>query len=75
MTKPRRLPYRVFMIAALAVLMIILPAATSSSQTDCCNRCLKRFEQCDANTIVCCQIYTACVQQCQGGCPACPDAE
>ena len=71
----RTLPYRVLMIAALAVSMFLVPTATSSSQSDCCNRCLQRFQQCDGTTIVCCKIYKACVQQCQGGCAACPDEE
>ena len=78
MTKSRKvrlLLYRSLMIVALAVSMFMLPTATSGSQSDCCNRCLKRFQQCDANTIICCQIYTACVQQCPARCPACPDEE
>ncbi len=76
MTKPRTLRtllYRFLALVVLAASLIVLPAVKSSSQSDCCNSCLQRFLQCDANTIVCCKIYTSCVQQCQGGCPACPD--
>lgn len=76
MTKPRTsrtLLYRLLILIALAVSLIALPTATPSPQSDCCNKCLQRFLQCDANTIVCCNIYNSCVQQCQGGCPACPD--
>jgi hypothetical protein len=76
MTKSKRmkiLVYRFLAIVVLAVSLIVLPAGTSSSQTDCCGKCLERFFQCDANSIVCCQIYTSCVQHCQGGCPSCPD--
>jgi len=69
----RTLLYRFLVLVALAVSLIVLPTALSSSQSDCCNRCLQRFLQCDANTIVCCKLYAGCVQQCQGGCPACPD--
>jgi len=76
MSKPRRLRaflYRSLALAVLAVSLIVLPAVKSSSQSSCCLKCLERFAQCDANTIVCCQIYASCVQQCQGGCSACPD--
>jgi hypothetical protein len=78
MKKPRRLKiavYRFLTIVAVAASMAALPASTSSSQSDCCNKCLERFSQCDGTTIVCCRIYRGCVQQCQGGCPSCPDEE
>jgi len=69
----RTLFYRFLALVVLAVSLIVLPTATSSSQSDCCTKCLQRFEQCDGTTIVCCKIYDSCVHQCQGGCPACPD--
>ncbi len=69
----RRRLYRFLVLAALAVSLGVLPAAKSSSQSDCCTKCLQRFLQCDGTTIVCCNIYKTCVQQCQGGCPSCPD--
>jgi hypothetical protein len=71
--KLRKLLYRFLAMAVLAVSLVVLPTATSNSQTSCCNRCLERFRQCDGTTIVCCKIYNACVQQCQGGCQSCPD--
>jgi len=69
----RVLLYRLLVLAVLAASLIVLPAVGSSPQSDCCTTCLERFFQCDANTLVCCKLYTSCVQQCQGGCPACPD--
>jgi hypothetical protein len=69
----RSLRYRFLAIVALALTMIMLLGATANPQSDCCNKCLARFQQCDGNTIVCCQIYDACVQQCRDRCPSCPD--
>lgn len=69
----RALLYRFLAAAVLAASLIVLPAVRSSSQSDCCTACLERFFQCDGTTIVCCKIYTSCVQQCQGGCATCPD--
>jgi hypothetical protein len=71
--KLRRLLYRFLAMVVLAAALVVLPTATTSSQTSCCNVCLERFQQCDGTTIVCCKIYNACVQQCQGGCRSCPD--
>ena len=74
MKRPRILLYRVLMIVALAASLLVLPGANSSARSGtCCQRCLERFLQCDGTTIVCCQIYNSCVQQCSGGCPSCPD--
>ena len=70
--KPRKLIHRFLVMAVLAISLVVLPAATSSSQISCCATCMERFNQCDANTIVCCQIYNACVQQCRERCPRCP---
>lgn len=70
--KLRKLLYRFLVMVVLGVSLAVLPA-TSSSQTSCCKKCLERFNQCDGTTIVCCRIYDGCVQQCQGGCPSCPD--
>ena len=73
MTVSRKLIYRLLVMVLLAVSLVVLPSATSNSQTSCCTKCMERFNQCDANNIVCCQIYNACVQQCQNRCPRCPD--
>lgn len=76
MTTFRSLRYRVLVLAALVVSLIALSApATSPQSTTCCNQCLLRFQQCDGNTIVCCQIYSACVAQCPSECQKCPDAK
>lgn len=76
MTKSRRLVslrYRMLTLAALLVCLMALFAPTTSPQsTTCCTRCLQRFQQCDANNIVCCQFYSSCVAQCTGDCPSCP---
>jgi len=73
LNKLRCLRYRLLAIAAVLVCVVALLAPASRTQsTTCCNACLKRFNQCDANNIVCCQIYDSCVQQCTGGCPSCP---
>lgn len=76
MTKLRgfsSLRYRVLALAALLMCLTALLAPTTSPQsTTCCNACLQRFNQCDANNVVCCQIYNSCVSQCTGGCPSCP---
>jgi hypothetical protein len=69
----RALRYRFLVIVAMAVSLVLLLATPSSSRSTCCDSCLKRFYQCDGNTIVCCQLYNSCVQQCQGRCPSCPD--
>ena len=69
----RSLRYRVLALAALLICLTALLAPTTSPQSTCCNACLKRFQQCDANNIVCCKIYNSCISQCQGGCPSCPD--
>lgn len=66
--------YRFLVIVALSGLLIGLSAAASSPQASCCKTCLQRFEQCDGTTIVCCQLYDACVQHCQSDCGPCPDA-
>lgn len=71
--KLRKLLFRSFAMAVLAGALILLPIVTTSSETTCCNKCLERFYQCDANNIVCCQIYNACVQHCQTECQSCPD--
>jgi hypothetical protein len=75
MTKSRRgssLRFRLLAIAALLICLMALLAPAASPQISCCSKCLERFNQCDANSIVCCQIYNSCVQQCVGGCPSCP---
>jgi hypothetical protein len=64
---------RLAAVLALAAFLFLLPTVTSSSQSSCCSICLDRFYQCDGTTAVCCKLYASCVQQCQGGCPACPD--
>jgi hypothetical protein len=69
----RSLRYRVLAIAAFLICLTALFApATSPQSTSCCDACLKRFQQCDANNIVCCKIYASCVSQCPGTCPSCP---
>lgn len=76
MTKSRRLRalrYRFLAIVVMVLSSVALLAAPSPSRTTCCDDCLKRFYQCDGNTIVCCKIYNQCVRSCQGGCPTCPD--
>lgn len=76
MTKSRRsrMPlYRFVAIIVLAASLMILPAGASRSQSTCCNTCLQRFFQCDGTTMVCCELYQRCVQQCQTTCPSCPD--
>ena len=76
MTKSRRLRalrYRFLAIVVMLMASVALLAAPSPSRTTCCDNCLKRFYQCDANTIVCCQMYTQCVQHCPSECPSCPD--
>ena len=76
MTKSRRsgMPlYRFLALVLLATFLIILPAGASPSQSSCCNTCLQRFFQCDANNIVCCELYQKCVEQCQTPCQSCPD--
>ena len=76
MNKLRSLRYRLLALAALLVCLTVLLAPVSRTQsTTCCNACLKRFQQCDANSIVCCQIYDSCVQQCPSACLSCPDAK
>jgi hypothetical protein len=75
-TKFRSLRYRVLVIAAFVVCLTALLAPTTSPQsTACCTQCLQRFQQCDSNSIVCCKIYNACVSQCSGSCPTCPDTK
>ena len=74
MKKSRSLRYRVLTIAAFLICLTALLAPTTNLQSSCCTKCLQRFQQCDANTVVCCQIYDACVSQCPTDCPACPDA-
>ncbi len=66
------LRYRLLAIVALLICLIALWAPAASPQISCCSQCLKRWQQCDANDIVCCQIYTSCVQQCQTPCSSCP---
>ncbi len=78
MTKSRRfgsVRYRMLAVAATLICLTALLVPAASPQSSCCKRCLDRFFQCDGTTIVCCKIYDSCVQQCQGGCPRCPDAE
>ena len=73
MTMLGSLRYRLLAVVALVVCLIALMAPAASPQsTSCCSACLKRWQQCDANDVVCCQIYTSCIQQCQGGCQSCP---
>lgn len=70
----KSLRYRVLVIVAFVICLTALLAPTTSPQsTTCCSACLKRFQQCDGNTIVCCQIYNSCISQCPGTCPSCPD--
>jgi hypothetical protein len=68
-----RMLYRCLAIIVIAGSLIALPDARSSSQSNCCDTCLKRFLQCDGTTIVCCKLYDTCVQQCPTVCPECPD--
>jgi hypothetical protein len=70
----RSLRYRVLVIAAFVFcLTALLAPPTSPQSTSCCSKCLERFQQCDANTIVCCRIYNSCIAQCPTLCPSCPD--
>jgi hypothetical protein len=69
----RKLPYQFLTLVVLTMFLVVLPTLTPGSQTSCCQKCLERFFQCDANDIVCCQIYSSCAQQCQGGCSGCPN--
>ncbi len=70
----RSLRYRVLVIAAFVLcLTALLAPPTNPQSTTCCTRCLERFQQCDGNTIVCCQIYNSCIAQCPTSCPSCPD--
>src|SRR5262245_49372362 len=74
MTRLSSLRYRLVLLVALMLsLAALLAAPATSQQSSCCTQCLQRFQQCDGNTIVCCKIYNACIQQCQGACPSCPD--
>lgn len=76
LTRFNALRYRLLAIVALVVCLAALMTPTASQQsTTCCNQCLNRFNQCDGTTIVCCKIYNACIANCSGGCPQCPDAE
>ena len=76
MKKFSPLRYRLLAIVALVVsLAALMTPAASQQSTTCCTQCLNRFNQCDGNTIVCCQIYTACISQCPSECQKCPDAE
>jgi len=73
MTKLKRLPFRLLLLVALVFGLTAITAPTTRPQsTACCSACLERFNQCDANNIVCCKIYNSCVRQCAGSCPTCP---
>ncbi len=73
MTKPRiSLRYRLFVLAALIICLTALLTPATSQQTTCCTRCFQRWQQCDANDVVCCQLYESCVSQCPTSCPSCP---
>jgi hypothetical protein len=69
----RSLRYRLLVIAALVICLTSLLASATSPKSTCCERCLERFQQCDSPDFICCQIYTSCIQQCEGGCPSCPN--
>lgn len=62
-----------YRLLAIAVLVICLTSllASATSPPNCCKRCQEGFQQCDAPDFICCQIYTSCIQQCEGGCPSC----
>ena len=70
MKRLRAMRYRLLAIAAILVCLAAILAPAQS--TSCCSACLKRWQQCDANDVVCCQIYTSCISQCPGSCPSCP---
>jgi hypothetical protein len=65
---------RILGIVVLVLSLIVLLAPTINTQsTTCCQTCLQRFQQCDANNIVCCKIYNSCIAQCPNACQSCPD--
>lgn len=72
MKRLKSMRYRLLAIAAILVCLTALLAPASGQSTSCCSACLKRWQQCDANDIVCCQIYNSCISQCPGTCPSCP---
>jgi len=73
MSKLKSMRYRLLAIAAVLVCLTAALAPASRTQTTtCCTACYKRWQQCDANDVVCCQLYEACISQCPTSCPSCP---
>jgi hypothetical protein len=60
-------------VVLLLSLMVLLALTTNTQSTTCCQTCLQQFQQCDANNIVCCKRYNACIAQCPTTCQSCPD--
>lgn len=73
MSRLRSMRYRLLAIAAVLVCLAAIFAPASRMQsTTCCSACFKRWQQCDANDVVCCQLYESCISQCPSTCPSCP---
>jgi hypothetical protein len=66
-----RLLYRCLAIIVIVGSLIALSDTGSSSQSICCDTCLKQFNLCKAPEPICCELYNACVQQCPTVCPEC----
>ena len=60
-------------VLVLSLMVMLAPTTTNTQSTTCCQACLQRFQQCDANNIVCCKIYNSCIAQCPTTCQSCPD--
>jgi hypothetical protein len=67
-----RLLYRCLAIIVLAGSLIVLSDTRSSSQSICCDTCLKQFIRCEGTFTDCCRLYEICVEVCPNVCPECP---
>lgn len=64
---------RILGVVVLVLSLTVLLAPSTKTQTrTCCEACLARFEQCDANNVVCCKLYESCIAQCPTTCQSCP---